>query len=75
MSAKIIEFPQQVREDIAMARHVQKACSRLGWTVELQEIISICRETRTATITPELEAMARKVANELGITLKPGTSP
>jgi putative aminopeptidase FrvX len=72
MSAQIIQFPHEVREDIAMARGVQRAFSRLGWAVQLQEIISICRETRTATITPELEAMARKIANELNIELKPG---
>ena len=71
MTAQIIQFPQEVRDDVAMARHVLKACTRRGWQLELQEAITIVRESKRGDHDPALEAIARKVANELGIKLRP----
>jgi len=67
MSAAIIKFPSEVRQDVAMARLVQKACSRFGWSLELREAVSIYRETKSAGIDPAMEAIARQVADELCI--------
>lgn len=74
MKAQVIQFPPEVREEVAMARLVQRACSRMGWNVELQDAVSAYRGSRNVESDPALDAIARKVASELGITLKPGTS-
>lgn len=71
MSAEIIQFPKEVRENVAMARIVQRACARLSWTVDLSEAISIYQESKRGDHDPALEAIARKVASELGIALRP----
>lgn len=71
MTAEIIQFPQEVRDDVAMARHVLKACSRRGWHVELQEAISIVRESKRGDQGPGLESIARRIASELGVELRP----
>mgnify|MGYP001603356871 CR=1 FL=1 len=70
MTAQIIQFPQEVRDDVSMARHVQKACERRGWHVELQEAISIVQESKNPVRDPALDAMARKIAAKMGLTLK-----
>ena len=74
MTADIIQFPEEVREDIVMGRLVQRACSRLGWKVELREAISIYCVTKAATVDPAMEAIARNVADELGISMHPVVS-
>lgn len=71
MTAQIIQFPQEVRDDVAMARHVLKACTRRGWHVELQEAIRIVQENKNPVRDPALDAMARKIAAKMGLTLKP----
>ena len=71
MTANIIQFPQEIREDVAMARIVQRAGARLSWTVDLSEAISIYQESKRGDHDPALEAIARKVASELGIALRP----
>lgn len=73
MTAQIIQFPQEVRDEVAMARLVQRACARFGWTVELQDATSIYRESKVVDHDPALEAIARKVASELGVELRPGS--
>ena len=69
MSAEIIQFPKEVRENVAMARIVQRACARLSWTVDLSEAITIYKESKRGDHDPALEAIAREVASELGIAL------
>ena len=71
MTAQIIRFPQEVRDDVAMARHVKNACSSRGWNIGLQEAISIVQESKNPVRDPALDAMARKIAAKMGLTLKP----
>lgn len=72
MTGQIIQFPQEARENVAMARIVQRACARFDWTVDLSEAISIYQESKRGDHDPALEAIAKKVASELGIALRPG---
>ena len=72
MTAQIIQFPQEARENVAMGRMVQQVCARFAWTVDLSEAISIYQESKRGDHDPALEAIARKVASELGIALRPG---
>ena len=72
MTTKIIQFPQEARENVAMGRIVQQACARFDWTVDLSEAISIYQESKRGDHDPALEAIAKKVASELGIALRPG---
>ena len=71
MTAQIIQFPQEVRDDVAMARHVMKACERRGWDMELEEAMLIARESRRGEDGPGLESIARRIASDLGIALRP----
>lgn len=71
MTAQIIQFPQEARENVAMGRIVQQACARFDWTVDLSEAISIYQESKRGDHDPALEAIAKKVASELGIELRP----
>lgn len=71
MTAKIIQFPREVREDVTMARIAQKVSLRLGWDIDLQEAISIIQESKGHLRDPFLEAMARKIATQMGIATKP----
>jgi len=74
VTANIIQFPQAVCADVAMARMAQKVALRFGWDIDLRVAISIVQESGKPLKDPTLEATARKIADEMGIALKPGAS-
>ena len=75
MTAQIIQFPQGVRDDVAMARIAQKVSLRFGWDIDLQVAVSIVQESKNNLRDPILEAMARKIATQMGLATKPEALP
>ena len=75
MTAQIIPFPQDIRDDVAMARIAQKVGLRFGWDIDLRVAISIVQESKNPVRDPALEAMAQNVAANMGIAMRAGIPP
>lgn len=71
MSGHILHFPDEPSKDVATARIVQRVAAEFGDRFSFEECLEIVRESKHRELTQEGKAIARDIARQLGIALRP----
>ena len=71
MTAQIMPFPAERSRDVADALCVMRAVKRIGCDVTFAEAIAGRHASRRMPLTDEMRDMARAIAKQYGITLRP----
>ena len=71
MSAMLLRFPAEPARDVATARMIQQVAAGFGGRFSFHECLEIVRESKHRELTEEGKAIARDIARQLGIALRP----